>query len=88
MDARGATQATPRPPAGAAAGATEPFLNLTSGYVLRSVDHFPRQGASAPWRIHQSYLRDIALIRRGDLEEGMEFASRAVAAVPAEQAAA
>jgi hypothetical protein len=86
MDARGATQATPRPPAGTAG--TEPFLNLTSGYVLRSVDRFPRQGSSAPWRVHQNYLRDIALIRRGDLEEGMEFASGAVAAVPAEPVAA
>jgi len=88
MDARGCTQATPRPPAGAAAGATEPFLNLTSGYVRRSVDHFPRQGASAPWRIHQNYLRDIALIRRGDLEAGMEFASGAVAAMRPERVAA
>jgi cation diffusion facilitator CzcD-associated flavoprotein CzcO len=88
MDARGFTQATPLPPAGAAAGATEPFLNLTSGYVLRAVDQFPRQGASAPWRVHQNYLRDIALIRHGDLEEGMEFASGAAPAVPAERAAA
>ena len=88
MDARGCTQATPRPPAGLTSGATEPFLNLTSGYVLRSVDRFPRQGASAPWRIHQNYLRDIALIRRGDLEEGMEFASSAVAAVRPERVAA
>jgi hypothetical protein len=88
MDARGCTQATPRPPAGTTTGATEPFLNLTSGYVRRSVDHFPRQGASLPWRVHQNYLRDIALIRRGDLEEAMEFASGAVAAVPAEPVAA
>jgi hypothetical protein len=88
MDARGFTQATPRPPAAVAAGATEPFLNLTSGYVLRSLGQFPRQGASAPWRVHQNYLRDIALIRRGDLEQDMEFASHAVATVPAERVAA
>jgi cation diffusion facilitator CzcD-associated flavoprotein CzcO len=88
MDARGFTQATPLPPAGVAGGATEPFINLTSGYVLRSLDQFPRQGASAPWRVHQNYLRDIALIRHGDLEEGMEFASGAVATTAAERAAA
>jgi hypothetical protein len=41
-----------------------------------------------PWRVHQNYLRDIALIRRGDLEEAMEFASGAVGAVPAEPVAA
>ena len=86
MDARGYTQATPRPPAGMAG--SEPFLNLTSGYVVRSVDRFPRQGSSAPWRVHHNYLRDIALIRRGDLGEGMEFATGAAAAAPAEPIAA
>jgi hypothetical protein len=86
MDARGATQATPRPPAGAVG--TEPFLGLTSGYVLRSLDRFPRQGPAAPWRVHQNYLRDIALIRRGDIEEGMEFANGTVAAMRPERAAA
>jgi hypothetical protein len=86
MDARGYTQATPRPPADA--GETEPFLNLTSGYVLRSVDRFPRQGAAAPWRVHQNYLRDFALIRRADLEEGMEFQAGTAATAPAEPIAA
>jgi cation diffusion facilitator CzcD-associated flavoprotein CzcO len=86
MDTRGATQATPQPPAGTVG--TEPFLGLTSGYVLRSLDRFPRQGPSAPWRVHQNYLRDIALIRRGDLEEGMEFATRTPATATAERVAA
>jgi monooxygenase len=88
MDAHGYTQATPRPPADAAAGETEPFINLTSGYVLRSVDRFPRQGAAAPWRVHHNYIRDIALIRHGDLEEGMEFATAEDAPAPAEPVAA
>jgi monooxygenase len=86
MDARGYTQATPRPPADP--GETEPLLNLNSGYVLRSLDRFPRQGPDAPWRIHQNYLRDIALIRRGDIEERMEFARGTVATTPAERVAA
>jgi hypothetical protein len=86
MDARGYGQATPVAPADGAAG--KPFMNLTSGYVLRSVDKFPRQGAVAPWRIHNNYVRDIALIRRGDLEEGMEFASQTVAEPAAEPVAA
>ena len=42
----------------------------------------------SPWRVHQNYLRDIALIRRGDLEAGMEFASGAVAAMRPERVAA
>jgi monooxygenase len=86
MDARGYTQATPRPPADP--GETEPFLNLTSGYVLRSLDRFPRQGAESPWRVHQNYLRDLALIRRADLEEGMQFTAGSVAKAPAERVAA
>jgi cation diffusion facilitator CzcD-associated flavoprotein CzcO len=86
MDAQGYTQATPRPER--KDGPTQPFLNLTSGYVQRSVDQFPRQGMEAPWRIHQNYLRDIALIRRGDLAEGMEFATVAASRPSSERMAA
>jgi cation diffusion facilitator CzcD-associated flavoprotein CzcO len=71
MDARGVTQATPSPGPGDVPA--RPFLGLTSGYVQRSLDRFPRQGARPPWQIHQNYLKDIALIRRGNLEDGMEF---------------
>jgi hypothetical protein len=38
--------------------------------------------------VHHNYLRDIALIRRGDLEQGMEFNAAAVAKDPAEPIAA
>ena len=72
MDQHGYKQATPRP--GPQDVPAAPFLELTSGYVQRSVDLFPRQGARAPWRVMQNYVRDIGLIRRGDIEEGMEFA--------------
>ncbi len=51
----------------------EPFLNLTSGYVLRSVDELPKQGAERPWRLNQSYLRDIPLLRRGPVHDAMRF---------------
>jgi len=74
MDAHGYRQATPLPRPGAAS-ATKPFLDLTSGYVQRSLDRFPRQGAQAPWRIHQNYLKDIRMLRHGDVEDGMVFAS-------------
>jgi monooxygenase len=58
-----------------------PLLNLTSGYVRRSIDTMPKQGPSAPWRIYQNYLRDVRLLRRGPLEDaGVRF-SRAPAAV-------
>ncbi len=47
-----------------------PFMDFTSGYVLRSLDQLPRQGDREPWRLRQSYLRDRRTIRRGDLEDG------------------
>ncbi|HVP02060.1 MAG TPA: NAD(P)/FAD-dependent oxidoreductase [Solirubrobacteraceae bacterium] len=53
---------------------TEPFIDLASGYVQRSIARFPRQGLRTPWRLHQNYARDIAMLRYGPLEdEAMEF---------------
>jgi cation diffusion facilitator CzcD-associated flavoprotein CzcO len=43
----------------------QPLLELTSGYVQRSLSALPRQGDRAPWRIAQDYLRDLRLLGRG-----------------------
>jgi monooxygenase len=52
----------------------QPIIDLQSGYVLRSIDALPKQGARPPWRLHQNYLRDVRLLRRGRLEDGtLEF---------------
>jgi cation diffusion facilitator CzcD-associated flavoprotein CzcO len=72
MDARGYDQFTPLPPDPAMP--TKPFMDLMSGYVMRSLHSFPRQGTRAPWQLHQNYLRDVRLLRRGTLEdEGVRF---------------
>ena len=72
MDAHGYTQCTPRAPD--PAEPTEPFLDLKSGYVLRSIDQLPKQGSRSPWRLNQNYPLDVRLLRRGPLEdEGIEF---------------
>jgi len=42
-----------------------PFVDLRSGYVLRSIDQFPRQAERAPWRLHQNYVKDLLLLRHG-----------------------
>ena len=42
-----------------------PFIDLQSGYVLRSIDRFPKQAARAPWRLHQNYIQDLLLLRYG-----------------------
>ncbi len=52
----------------------EPLIDFSSGYVLRSIDRFPRQGSKAPWRLYQNYARDLLLLRFGAIEdEAMEF---------------
>src|SRR4051794_8486049 len=57
---------------------SRPFVDLTSGYVLRSVQEFPRQGEAPPWRLYQNYIRDVLMIRRGALEdEAIEFSNPA-----------
>lgn len=65
MRRRGMAQATPRNRDGEVA--PEPLLGLTAGYVRRSAHLFPRQGTSAPWRVHQSYLKDYRAMRLGDV---------------------
>jgi monooxygenase len=87
MDAHGYRQCTPRVKDPTLE--TQPFIDLMSGYVLRSINAFPKQGTKAPWRLHQNYARDILMLRRGALEdEGMEFSNRAPVAEQAELIAA
>ena len=73
-------------PRGAPEGRPEPFLDLSSGYVQRSLATLPKQGSRTPWRLHQNYLRDVALMRRGPLDDGGMTFQRA--AVRAERSAA
>ena len=67
MDANGYRVVTPRGPD--PSQPTQPFLDLRSGYVLRSLDALPKQGDRTPWRLHQNYARDILLLRRGPIED-------------------
>jgi hypothetical protein len=48
-----------------------PFMDFTSGYVLRALDQLPRQGDREPWRLRQSYLHDRRTIRHAALEDGV-----------------
>jgi monooxygenase len=74
LDEHGYVSATP---VGPPEGADRPFLDLASGYVQRSLADLPKQGARTPWRLHQNYLRDVRLMRRGPLDdEGMTFQRR------------
>ena len=53
-----------------------PFMDFASGYVQRSLHLLPKQGARAPWRLRQNYLRDVLMIRRGAVEDDVLRFSR------------
>ncbi|MGN6274758.1 MAG: flavin-containing monooxygenase [Solirubrobacterales bacterium] len=84
MDAHGYRVATPRDPDPSLP--REPFINLTSGYVLRALDQLPKQGRSQPWRLHQNYARDIRLFKHGPIDDEIDF-SRGPAAPRRSEAA-
>lgn len=72
METTGTTFCVPRTPS--ATVVREPAIDLASGYVRRGVGQFPRQGDRAPWRLLQSYRRDLKALLREPLEDGvMEF---------------
>src|SRR3546814_19104216 len=61
----------------------QPLLGLSSGYVLRSADRFPKQGSKFPCQVHQSYLRDYPALKRSDVvDPAMRFTNPAPSASP------
>jgi len=72
MSAHGYRRVVPKAPD--AAHPRHPFIDLRSGYVLRSLDSLPKQGDRPPWRMYQNYARDIRMMRHGPLhDEAIEF---------------
>jgi monooxygenase len=67
MDARG--HAVCYPQVGDPEMPTRPLLGVTAGYVKRSVDLFPRQGDSGPWRTSTDYRTDVKMLREGPVED-------------------
>lgn len=61
MRRTGARMAVPRVPAGGIE--EEPMLDFSSGYILRAMDKFPRQGKQLPWRVYQNYIVDFLNLR-------------------------
>jgi hypothetical protein len=45
-------------------------LGLTSGYVKRGADQFPKQGSKAPWVLRQNYLLDLLSLHFGKVDDG------------------
>jgi monooxygenase len=47
-----------------------PLLDFQAGYVLRSIDEFPKAGSRAPWQLSMSYPRDVLRLRHGRINDG------------------
>jgi monooxygenase len=45
--------------------------DFTSGYFARAAAGLPKQGAEFPWKLFQNYIKDVKLLRKGDLEDGV-----------------
>jgi monooxygenase len=69
LDRNGYVSATPRE----TPGIRRPLLDLTSGYVQRALDRFPRQGDRDPWTVRQNYLLDVLTTPRADVRRDMTF---------------
>ena len=53
---------------------TSPLLDFGAGYVQRSLEDLPKQGAKWPWRLGMSYPVDVVTLRLGSVDDGvMEF---------------
>jgi monooxygenase len=79
MDERGHAQCTPRnhDPAITAV----PFADLSSGYIRRAMDQFPRQGSKEPWLRQQNYAVNLRSARGRPIDhEALEFSRAAPAA--------
>jgi monooxygenase len=63
--------------------ALEPFVDFSSGYFLRSLESFPKQGSRAPWRLYQNYLRDWAALKTLPVDEPTMAFAPARAPAPA-----
>jgi monooxygenase len=57
-----------------ASGERETFVDFSSGYFQRAQHLLPKQGKALPWKLHQSYIKDLKLLRRGTIaDEGLVF---------------
>ncbi len=82
MDANGHRQAVPHQRDESVTSL--PFMDLTSGYVQRSIEHFPQQGSRKPWRLYQNYALDVLTLKLGSVQDDvLEFSSPRPVAAPA-----
>ena len=56
--------------------ATEPWVDFSSGYFQRALEHLPKQGRKKPWKLNQNYLADVMTLRFGAVDDGVLRFSR------------
>jgi cation diffusion facilitator CzcD-associated flavoprotein CzcO len=74
MDRKGVRQVMPRNGHEAEAA---PFIEgFTPGYMERAIANWPKQGAKAPWRVYQNYIRDILSLKWSPVDnEALKFSN-------------
>ena len=76
LDRRNLQWVAPQAPADVANAELTSLIDLKAGYILRDAGTLPRQGTGSPWRLHQNYVRDFALLRAGRLTDHVRFGRR------------
>ena len=46
-----------------------PLLDFNSGYVLRALDHLPKQASTKPWFIRQNYILDAITMKLAKIDD-------------------
>jgi monooxygenase len=74
MDSKGMRQVTPQSRGEVAAA---PFVEKFSpGYMERALADWPKQGAKAPWRVYQNYIRDAISLKWSAVDnDALEFSN-------------
>ena len=75
MTDTGTAICVPRLRASDASMVARPMLDhLSSGYIQRAADRFPKQGDREPWINPQNYAKDKKMFRKGPVDDGvMQF---------------
>jgi hypothetical protein len=74
MDRKGVRQVTPT---NSDETASAPFVEgFTPEYIQRALASWPKQGAKAPWRVYQNYIRDTISLKWSSIDKTeLEFSN-------------
>lgn len=73
MDRKGYDTAVPVAPEGMS---TQRMFDLSAGYMQRARAELPQKGATLPWQMHTTFVRDNRLFRGRLIHEDIHFSTR------------